>query len=186
MQRHSSGMTLIETVIYIGILAIVLPSLIILLISVTQKVTRADARIRIAQTIAALQTQLNHELLEALSINMSTSILGINPSTLRFTSQSGEIITLDRQATTVTFGDTQQTINRLRWQRGVNASLWLTDPNLHVFLFSVDPIRDGTNTLRGLRINIGIELINTSVTQERSATWSSSTTTSLSPSTTEN
>lgn len=186
MRQHPSGMTLIETVIYIGILAIILPSLVILLISVIQKVTRADARIRIAQTITALQTQLNYELLSALSINTSASVLGVNPSTLRFTSQSGELITLDRQAITVTFGNTQQTVNRLRWQRGIAAALWFTDPNLNVFLLRVDPIRDGINTLRGLRINIGIELVNTSITQERSATWSSSTTISLSPSTTEN
>lgn len=172
--------------LYIGILAIILPGLIILLISVAQRVARADARIRISQTITSLQTQLNHNLIEATSINSSASSFGINPSTLRFTNQNGELITLNRQTTTVIFGSTQQTVNRLQWQRGVAAPVWITDPNLNVFLFRIDAVRDGTNILRGLRLNIGIELINASITPERAATWSSSTTISLSPSTTEN
>lgn len=185
--RHSfpKGVTLLETVIYIGIIGIVLPSFTIFVLQIWNKQIGFDARMRLEQTTSLVFLEATQELTAADSVQVSTSTLSTDTSVFRFKDENGTDVVLDTASTTVSFSGVNQTVRRLRMQRGAAAAVWLTDPEQNVTQWRVDTVRNATNVLTGIRISFDAELLNKAGKVYRNATFAGDTTIALSPHTTE-
>lgn len=183
--RFHRGITLLETVIYIGLFSIVLPAFVVFVFHIWQEQVALDARTRLEQTSALVFLEATHAITEADSIRVSTSTLGTDSSVLRFKDASGTEMIIDVTSTSIEFGGTTHTVRRLRMQRGAAAAVWLTDPELDVTQWRVDAVRNSTNVLTGIRINFDATLINATGKVYRTATFAGDTTIALSPHTTE-
>ncbi len=180
------GVTLLETVLYIGLIAILLPAFIIFVQQVWQQQIGFDARLRLEQTTALTFLEMTHAITEASAILVSTSTLGTDASILRFQDKNGTEVLIEHLSTTVAFSETNQTVRRLRLQRGNDDPVWLTEPEHDVTQWRVDPVRDESGILTGLRLQFAAELLNASGNVYRNAVISTSTTFALSPQTGEN
>ncbi len=179
------GMTLLETVLYIGIISIVLPTFTIFVFHVWQQQVKFDARMRLGQTSSLIFFELSHNLTEADAIQISASTLGTDNSILRFKDKNGTNLVIDSVSTTIDFSGTNQTVRRLRFTRGNDTPVWLTEPEHDVSKWRVDSVRDNNGVLTGLRVSFDVGLINSDGRIYRSATFSGATTFVLSPSTLE-
>ncbi len=179
------GITLLETMLYIGIIAIALPAFTVLILHVWDEQVGFDARMRLEQTTSLFFQEAVSEITEADTILVSTSTLGTDTSVLRFRDANGVSVTIDLVSTTVSFSGTNQTVRRLRTQHGTDAPTWITDPEHDISQWRVDAVRNSSSTLTGLRVSINAALINSSGNIYRDATFSTSTTIALSPHTTE-
>lgn len=183
--RFPKGVTLLETMLYIGIIAIVLPSFTIFILHVWNQQVGFDARMRLEQTTSLVLLEATHEITEADSIQISTSTLGTDTSVFKFKDENGADVTIDSTSTTVSFSGVNQTVRRLRMQRGAAAAVWLTDPEQHVTQWRIEAVRNATNVLTGIRISLDAELLNKTGKAYRNATFAGDTTVALSPHTTE-
>lgn len=185
--RHQPprGMTLLETVLYIGVISIVLPTFTIFVLHVWQQQIKFDARMRLEQTSALVFLELSHDLTEADAIQVSTSTLGTDASVLRFKDKDGTAMVIELVSTTISFSGTNQTVRRLRLTRGSNTPVWLTEPEHDVTQWRVDVVRNATSVLTGLRVSFDAALINNTNKIYRDATFAGDTTFALSPSTLE-
>lgn len=183
--RAQNGITLLETMLYIAIVAIVMPAFILFITQIWQQESGHKFEIRIEQSTSLLFLELSHAITESDAIMTSTSTLGTNPSILRFKDANGTIVTLDRVTTTVAYASGDQTINRLRLTRGSEAAIWLTEPEVDVSIWRVDPVRNSTNVLTGVRMNLELGMLNASNNAYRHADFAADTTLALSPHTLE-
>ena len=179
------GVTLLETMLYIGIIAIVLPAFTIFVLHTWQEQIGYDARMRLEQTTALIFLEASHAITESGAIFVSTSTLGTDMSALRFQDANGVTTVLDLVSTIIAFEETNQPVRRLRLQHGTESPVWLTEPEHDVTQWHVDPVRDETNVLTGLRIRLDVALINTTTNIYRNATFEADTTIALSPHTIE-
>lgn len=184
-QTFPKGVTLLETVIYIGIIGIVMPSFTMFVLQMWNEQVGFDARMRLEQTTSLVFLEATQEITEADSIRVSTSTLSTDTSVFRFKDENGTDVVLDTTSTTVSFSGVNQTVRRLRMQRGAAAAVWLTDPEQNVTQWRVDAVRNGTNVLTGIRISFDLELLNKTGKVYRNATFAGDTTIALSPHTTE-
>jgi type II secretory pathway component PulJ len=156
---NRSGFSLIETILYIGLLAMVMTGTVLFSIGLVQKMRIIDPRVRMEEKAALIMQELQHELSGAQSIDVTNSTLGTNPSALQFTNIDGEIMIFDRSNQTVSFIGGDQQVTRMRVQVDTVAS-WMTDKDLEVNTFQVDVVRDGGNALTGLRITLTLDTLN--------------------------
>lgn len=187
MQTKSMrGITLLETVLYIGMLMVALPTMVSFVLQISQQDLLFDARTRMEQTAALVLNELQNTIAAADAIRTSTSTLGVNPSTVRLTDDNGDAVVIDCPTVAVTMpGGNTQNVRRLRMQTGTSAPVWITDGEIDVTKWHVSAVRDSANTLTGLRIEFDMAMIAPSATQ-RNATFTGDTTISLSPHTIEN
>ena len=169
-----AGFSLVETVVYIGLLAMVMTGTVLFSIGLVQKMRIIDPRVRMEEKAALIMQELQHELSGAQSVDVTSSTLGSNPSVLEFTNVDGEVMIFDGANQTVTFVGGDQSVSRMRLQVDAVAS-WMTDKDLNVETFQVDAVRDGSNTLTGLRITLTLEALNAQGAQEGEGFTSSST-----------
>ena len=179
------GMTLLETVMYIGVISIVLPTFTIFVLHVWQQQIKFDARMRLEQTSSLVFLELSHDLIEADAIQVSTSTLGTDTSLLQLQDKDGTAMVIDTVSTSINFSGTNQTVRRLRLTRGSNTPVWLTEPEYSVSQWRVDAVRNASNVLTGLRVSFDAALINNTSKIYRDATFAGDTTFALSPSTLE-
>lgn len=185
MRAFPKGITLLETVLYIGILSIVLPTFTVFMLHIWQQQVGFDARMRLEQSSSMLFLELSNDLIESDSIQVSTSTLGTDSSVLRFKDAAGGNVVIDVATTTVAFNGTNQTVHRLRMQQGAAAAVWMTEPEHDVKQWRVDAVRNATGTLTGLRVSYNAEQINKTGNAYRKATFTATTVFALSPHTTE-
>lgn len=179
------GITLLETIMYIGIVGIVLPAFTLLVLHVWDEQIGFDARMRLEQTTSLVFLEATSSITESDAILISTSTLGTDTSILRFQDANGATVMIDLVSTTVSFAGTNQNVRRLRMQKGGASPTWLTEPEHDITQWRVDSVRDTNNVLTGLRISINAELINKTGNVYRNATFTANTTVALSPHTTE-
>ena len=122
---------------------------------------------------------MSYELTQSDAIDVTSSTLGIDSSVFIFQDDSGTTITIDRPDDSITFGETQQTVRRLRYQKGVEAAVWITDPDLDVVQWNVQAVRDSSSNLTGIRIQYQIDMLNPGASPFRNVSFTSDTTTVL-------
>jgi type II secretory pathway component PulJ len=171
---NQSGFSLIETILYIGLLAMVMTGTVLFSIGLVQKMRIIDPRVRMEEKAALMLQELQHELSGAQSVDVTNSTLGSNPSVLQFTNVDGEVMIFDRTNQTVNFVGGNQSVPRMRLQVDAVAS-WMTDKDLEVDVFQVDVVRDADNTLTGLRITLTLDALNAQGAQEGEEFTASST-----------
>lgn len=181
------GVTLLETILYIALLAIIFPPTVAALLRLSQETSLFDVQHRMDAQAGTILSQMTTDVTRAASVSTSQSTLGANPSTLRFTDATGLTVIVDRPTTTVTLPGGNQTIRRLRMQRGSTASFWLTDPDIDVSSFTVQAVRNASSVLTGLRLHLSAVMPNAAANSPyRSASFVADTTVVLQPQTIEN
>ncbi|NQV89281.1 MAG: hypothetical protein HQ488_03095 [Parcubacteria group bacterium] len=178
------GFSLLETVIYIGLLSLLLSSTVVFSLGLLQKVDVIDSRVRMEEKAALVLNELSNEITQAQSINITGSTLGVDGSSLVFVDATGVSVTIDRTTDSVDFPGGAQTVNRLRIQRGVTAD-WLTDGDISVESWNVQAVRNSASTLTGLNIELNLDLMNDDGSPFRQAEFDASTTISLNGQTSE-
>ena len=151
------GLTFIETVLYIGLIAIILPTMFLSLVYTTRIISLLDVRHEIALSSTTILSLFTKEVSEAQHIRTSLSTFGSNPSTFVYVDSLGVLVTIDRPTVSVTLPGGNQTVRRLRMQRGASASFYLTDPDVDVVSFQADPVRNSSGVLTGLRIHLDLD-----------------------------
>ncbi|MFA5946901.1 MAG: hypothetical protein WC813_02650 [Patescibacteria group bacterium] len=182
---NNKGTTLLETVLYIGIVMIVLPTFVMFLINLWQTYTLLDARSRIEQTASVVFLELQNSLTEADAISISTSTLANDSGVLKFLDATGQLVTIDRPTVAVTLVGAPQNVRRLRMQKGTNPATYLTDPEIDVTQWRIEAIRTDA-TLSGLRISYDMAMLNPGIGAYRHSAFSADTTFALSGHTIEN
>lgn len=183
--RFPKGVTLLETMLYIGMIGIILPSFTLFVLHIWNEQIGFDARMRLEQTTALILLETTHEITEADAIQISTSTLASDTSIFKFKDENGGDVTIDSTSITVSFSGVNQTVRRLRMQRGAAAAVWLTDPEQNVTQWRVEAVRNASNVLTGIRVSFDVELLNKTGKVYRNATFAGDTTIALSPHTTE-
>ncbi len=181
----SRGVTLLETMLYIGIVGIVLPAFSMFVLNIWQQQIGFDARMRLEQTTSLFFLEMTHEITEADSILVSTSTLANDTGVFKFTDENGIAITVDLVTTTIAFSGVNTTVHRLRIQHTGSDPVWVTDPEQNVTQWRIEAVRNASSVLTGLRLSLDAELINKAGKVYRNATFAGDTTISLSPHTTE-
>jgi len=163
----------------------VLPAFTLFILHIWEEQIGFDARMRLEQATSIIFLETTHEITEADAIQISTSTLGTDASVLRFTDEDGGNVVIDSASTIIAFSGVNQTVRRLRMQRGADVAVWLTDPEQDVTQWRVDAVRNEVNVLTGIRISLDAELINSTGKVYRNASFAGDTTIALSPHTSE-
>ncbi len=182
--RNMRGLTLIETVIYLAIVAIIIPVFTVLALQSMEGISGAVAKGHVEDAGLATLGVLQHELTEASSVVVSASTLGSAFSTLVFKDASGTTVTVDAPQNTVTRSNTQISIRRLCLQKGTE-TVWLTDRDVEVVAWQVDAVRNSAAALTGIRISWTMRPVNPASDAYRQGAFSSTTTFDLFPQTVE-
>lgn len=185
--RIPRGVTLLETMIYIALFVMIIPTFTLFIMHVWQEQINFDGRMRVEQTASLIGLELQQAIAEADAITTSTSTLGSDSGVLRFRDAENIAVVIDVVTTVISFTGTDQTVHRLRMQRGTDAAVWLTEPEQDVLQWRVDAVRNDANALTGLRIGLNVELLSSdAATPYRNAAFDADTTIALSPHTIEN
>lgn len=179
------GTTLLETVLYIGIFMILLPTFVLFILQLWQTDVSLDARGRMEQTASTVFLELQNSLTESTTINVTGSTFGNDNGVLKFTNTAGQLVTIDRPTVPITFGEITQDVHRLRWQEGTDPAIYITDQEVDVTKWRIDAVRSGS-TLTGLRISYDTAVTNLNVNAYRKTSFAANTTFSLSGQTIEN
>ncbi len=196
LRRHSNlsnmlaklprGLSLLEAVIYIGLVALILPVMVVFILQVQMQHVALDARTRLEQTAALTFHELQTDITSANTITTSTSTLSTNPSVLHFTNSTGSAVTIDCPSVSTVFAGGSQNVHRLRMQVGAAAAVYLTDYDVDVTTWQVETIKNSANVLTGLRFSLKYALLGATKDVYRSANFTGQTTISLSPQTVAN
>ncbi len=191
MKKHRRspilGVTLLETILYVALLAIIFPPTVSALLRLSQETSLFDVQHRMDAQAGTILSQLTLDLTQAASVSTSQSTLGADPSSLRFVDASGLTVIVDRPTTTVTLRGGTQSVRRLRMQRGSTAPFWLTDPDIDVSSFTVTAVRNASNVLTGLRLHLSAVMPNAAANAPyRNADFVADATVGLQPQTVEN
>lgn len=184
-KQKRQGFSLLETVIYIGLLAIVLPVFVGFLIGVLGKYDSLDSRIRMEQRASLILSQLSYEITSAKSINITNSTLASDNSSIVFVDDNSETVTIDYTEEVIDFSGTPQTIGRIRLVRGVDEPVWLTDEDIDVTSWNIDVARDSSLNLTGLSFGLTIKMTESAEDVLRASSFEANTAISLQPQTTE-
>lgn len=178
------GFSLIETVLYIGLLALILPSFVLFTLGFLQKNNDVDMRIRMEQKASLLLWELEEELTSATTLNITASLLERENSSLIFLDASGNPVTLDRPSVAVMFPGGEKTVQRLRMTRNTESE-WITDADMSVENWFLEPVRNSSGILTGLRVSLTLQTLNEDGNVIGDEQWSSTTTMHLLPHITE-
>ncbi|NQV90418.1 hypothetical protein HQ487_03355 [Candidatus Uhrbacteria bacterium] len=181
---NRKGFSLIETVLYIGLLAILLPSFVMVTLGFVQKSEVVDPKIRMEEKVAVIFSQLQYELTGAESIDLTGSSLGIDDSSFVFVDREGVTVTVERTADAVSFLEGDQFVNRLTWGT-VAGSEWMTDADMDAEVWNVAIVRDGGGVLTGVNVLLTLRGLNPDGSPYRDIEFTADTTISLQAFTTE-
>src|SRR3989339_896504 len=179
--QNKKGFSLLETVLYIGLLAIVLPLLTGFFLQFAQRHSVVDFRTRAEHQAAQIFTMLSFELGQANAIDVTNSTFGSTDSVLVFTDTDGLSVTLQNPTSLEQIGGEEQTIRRLQFERDGNMAYFLTDYRAQVPVWNVEAVRNNEGLLTALNITLEIETFDSSTTLFESARTSMQTTIALQP-----
>ncbi len=178
------GVTLVETILYVGLLALLVSAFVALLSQLTIIQARTSTGGRLAENAAMALHFATASLPSAQSVDVSSSTLGTATSVLHYTNAAGTSVILDTVIVPITFSGVTQNVRRLRYQAG-GVTSYLTDAEVNVVTWQVDDVRTTANNLSGLNITLELEILNEEATGYRQGTVHHRTTISLTPLTTE-
>ncbi|MFA6132226.1 MAG: prepilin-type N-terminal cleavage/methylation domain-containing protein [Patescibacteria group bacterium] len=159
LKKDQRGITLIETMMAIAMLAILLPVMAFAFTRLARESSFFNVRQRLDSGLALTYSELSSELASAQSFNVSGSTWGVNPSSFSFVDDDGETITIDCIDDTITLPGGDQTVKRLRWTRGVETQ-FLTDSDINVTTWIAQVARDGSSRLSGINITVTFSVLN--------------------------
>lgn len=169
--------------LYIGLLAIILPSFVLFYIQVAERQSSVDEIIISEGKAATIFSEVSRELAGAQSVDITSSTLGTESSTLVFINAVGEEVTIDRPTVFTNYERRpDKDVPRLRYQEGLNDPVWMTDPEIEVTTWQVDAVRDSENNLTALNIMLELDV---NPNTRTAAHFEASTTIALQPHTTE-
>lgn len=174
------GFSLIETVLYIGLLAVLMPTFVIVTLGYIQKSDIVNPRIRMEENAATLFSELHSQLTQAQSIVVTVSSLGSDDSSFVFVDVNGATVTMSRVTDTVTFVGGDQDVERLAWITA-SGSEWITDADMSVDAWNVSVVRDEDGILTGVNFLITVSVLNPDGSPFRDISFSSDTTVQLQP-----
>ncbi len=161
--RH--GFTLIELVLYMALIAILIPSVVLVLLTVNKNQQHVYLRTEIQNTAAIILSEIEHEIMHASKINISSSTLDSDQSVLEYV-DSGNILHRFQYATdTVEFSSTQYNIGRLQFYDGGYS--WLTSENIIVSVFRIESVRNSDSLLTGLNIHLTLTPLTTETSMDQ-------------------
>lgn len=178
MLKNQTGVTLIEVIVYLGILSILVTGYVGLLSQLTVIQARTAVGGRLAENAAIALHFVSTDLPSAQSVNISTSTLASQASVLRYTNAAGNSVILDTVVTPIDFSGVTQNVRRLRYQSG-GVTSYLTDAEVNVVTWQVDDVRTTTNDLSGLNFILEVEILNEQAAGYRQGTVRHQTTVSL-------
>jgi hypothetical protein len=184
LSQSPKGVTLVETILYVGLLAVIVTAFVGLLSQLTVIQARTSTGGRLAENAAIALHFVSTSLPSAQSVNISGSTLGSQTSVLRYTNAAGTAVIIDTAVVPITFSGVTQNVRRLRYQAG-GVTSYLTDAEVNVVTWQVDDVRTSANDLSGLNIVLEVEILNEQATGYRQGTVRHQTTVSLTPLTTE-
>jgi hypothetical protein len=179
------GVSLLETVLYVGLLAIILPLVVMFAIGLAQQYNTIDPRTRMEQKSGLIFDQLAHDITSAQTIDVTASDLGVDDSRLVFIDDAGETVVIDRPTVNVDFGKNSEQVRRLRMQRGGASPVWVTDKDIDVSSWRVEAARDSNGDLTGLNVHLETQMLNAANGSFRQAKFNADTTYELSAHTNE-
>ena len=167
-----------ETILYVGLLALLVTAFIGLLSQLTVIQARTSLGGRLAENAAIALHFVGTDVPRAQSINITGSSLGSQTSVLRYTNSAGTAVIIDTVVVPTTFSGVTQNVRRLRYQAG-GVTSYLTDSEVNVVTWQVDDVRTSTADLSGLNITLEVEVLNEQSTGYRQGTVRHQTTLSL-------
>ena len=178
------GFSLLETVLYMGLLAIILPPMMLFTLGFLQKSSDIDMRIRMEQKAALLLWELQKELTSSRSINVTDSVLGTENSSLVYLDTNALSVTIDRPSVSVPFKGGEKLVKRLRRRQNTETQ-WMSDADMSVENWFVTAVRDSGGALTGLRFTLTLQTLNEDGNVVGDEAFTSTTTIHLQPQTTE-
>ena len=161
--KNQKGLSLVGLIVYMALLAIILPALVLFFLSITSNYSKLDVKSRITNSTSIILSTIQFQFKNATSFNIASSILGVDNSKIVFQNKNGDNLILESVTTTAFFAENGQIIKRLRLvDETASTTEWITDPDLNVDLWRVYAIRNSSNVLTGLNIELKIEGANVS------------------------
>jgi len=149
--RKSGGFTLVETIIYIGIVGVVITSFLYFGLAIfdyqdkSYAVSEVQANARIALEL------ISQTIRSAKDINISSSTFGIDPGVL--------FLTMDDESKTPTIIGLNKDNGYLQIKEGVNEPVQFTSSQIKVTDLKFFDLT-GTSTIKNIKINLTIEYSN--------------------------
>lgn len=140
MRNRLKGVTLIETMLYIGLFAIIMIIVLNFMLSTQEATLRTNRKSNIHQATEFVTQHINYSFEKAISINSTNSTFGNNQGVLELVFTEGS--------------KQYSVLNSTLYFDGVP----ITPPTMSVDTFSLDPIYKGVETIIGIRTNIIIHL----------------------------
>lgn len=138
MKNRLKGITLIETMLYIGLFSVIIIIVLNFMLSTQEATQKTQSRSDVHRVAEFVSQHINHSFNKTLSVNPLTSI---------FDSSQG---VLDLQFTE---GSKQYTISNSRlYFDGIP----ITPTNVTINSFTVQPVYKGTDTIIGIKTDIDI------------------------------
>lgn len=184
LARAPKGVTLVETILYVGLLALLVTAFVGLLSQLTVIQARTSTGGRLAENAAIALHFVGTSLPSAQSVNVTGSTFGTSTSVLRYTDSDGVAVIIDTVVVPTDFSGVTQNVRRLRYQAGGTTS-YLTDAEVNVVSWQVDTVRTSLGDLSGLNFELEIEMLNEQSSGYRQGSVYHQTTVSLTPLTTE-
>jgi hypothetical protein len=178
------GVTLIETILYVGLLALLVSSFVALLMQLTIMQSRTSIGGRLAENAAIALHFASTSLPSAQTVDITGSTLGSATSVLKYTNAAGATVTIDTVVTPIVFSGITQNVRRLRYQSG-GVTSYLTDAEVNVVVWQVDDVRTTSSDLSGLNFILEVEILNEQASGYRQGTVRHQTTVGLTSLTTE-
>lgn len=156
--KNQKGLSLVGVIVYMALLAIILPALVLFFLNTTSNYSKLDVKSRITNSTSVILSTVQYQFKNAISFNTTDSLLGVENSKLVFQNKNGDNLILESVTTTAFFVENGQIIKRLRLvDETASTTEWITDPDLNVDLWRVYAIRNSSSTLTGLEIELKIE-----------------------------
>lgn len=181
--NNKRGLSLLETIIYIGLFAVILPATVLFFFQFTQSSETYARRAQMEQAASMILSHFNTELSRAESWNITGSVFDSDNSTLSYTNIQGQLVTIDRPTEIVDFDGTPQNVRRLRMTIGANPSQWMTPSTIDVVAFHFEEVQNSLGTTTGLNLRVEFIMLNPDGGPFRAATFVSQTTFVLGPAT---
>ena len=135
----SQGITLVETLLYIGIFTLIMFTIMNFMLSTQESNRRNDIKTEIHKTSEFLSLHLSDSFEKTLSVNKDTSIFNSNQGQLDINFSSG-------------INQYKVSNNKILFN-----NIPLTTPNITVTQFLLEPVYKGTDNIIGVEITIGIQ-----------------------------
>ena len=182
-RTDTRGITLLETVLYIGLFAVVLLAATTFFLEFGQSRELFARRAQMTEAAGIILSHLNTELSGADAWNITASTLGSVNGSLVYTNDDGVSGTIDRPTDAVVIGGAPQNVNRLRATVSGSPEEWITPADINVVAFELHEVTDGLGATTGLNLTLELFMLNPSASALRSASFSSQTTFALQPAT---